>query len=81
MRNISNNEWKNEWKDMPEFVQEKKQPYKILTVRFANENDYDDFQKLIGQQLTPKTKSIWHPKLEPTDYSKLKYTDGAANES
>ena len=38
-------DWKQEWKDMPEFIQDKKEPY----------------AKIIGQKLTKKTKSIWHP--------------------
>ena len=50
-----------DWVGMPEFVQEKKEPYKTLIVRFETEQDYNDFAKLIEQKLTPKTKSIWHP--------------------
>jgi len=50
-----------EWVGMPEFVQNKKEPYKTLIVRFETEKDYNDFAKLIEQKLTPKTKSIWHP--------------------
>lgn len=51
----------SEWGGMPEFVQEKKEPYKTLIVRFDSEQDYIDFQQKIGQKLTAKTKSIWHP--------------------
>ena len=50
-----------DWVGMPEFVQEKKEPYKTLIVRFETEQDYNDFAKLIEQKLTPKTKRIWHP--------------------
>lgn len=49
------------WQGMPEFIQNKKEPYKTLIVRFDSESDYTDFQNLIGQKLTVKTKSIWHP--------------------
>ena len=49
------------WEGMPEFVQEKKEPYKTLVVRFESEQDYLDFQKRIDQKITNKTKSIWHP--------------------
>lgn len=51
----------NFWVDMPEFVQDKQEPYKKLIIRFDCEADYLDFEKKIGQKLTPKTKSIWHP--------------------
>mgnify|MGYP003351411286 CR=1 FL=1 len=50
-----------EWVGMPEFVQEKKDPFKELIVRFETEQDYQDFQKVIEQRLTFKTKSIWFP--------------------
>jgi len=50
-----------EWVGMPEFVQKKKEPYKKLIVRFETEQEYKDFSDLIGQKLTTKTKSIWHP--------------------
>ena len=50
-----------EWKDMPEFVQEKQEPYQQIIVRFRSKEDVEDFAKLIGQPLTPKSKSIWHP--------------------
>ncbi len=53
----------NEWEGMPEFIQEKKEAYSKIIVRFENEDDLQEFAKMIGQKLTNKTKSIWHPKL------------------
>jgi len=55
------NEWQNEWKNMPEFVQEKKKAYSQIIFRFNNEKDLQNFAKLIGQKLTNKTKSAWFP--------------------
>ena len=49
------------WFDMPEFVQEKKEPYAKIVFRFENEADLQEFAELIGQKLTCKTKSSWHP--------------------
>lgn len=54
-------EEENEWSGMPEFVQEKKEPYSKIIFRFENENDLKEFSKLIGQKLTKKTKSAWFP--------------------
>lgn len=54
-------EWKKEWIDMPEFVQEKQEPYLKLIVRFETEEDMIEFSNIIGQKITKKTKSIWHP--------------------
>lgn len=52
-----------EWKDMPEFVQDKQEPYQQIIVRFRCKEDVEEFAQMIGQPLTPKTKSIWHPRL------------------
>ncbi|MDH3325875.1 MAG: hypothetical protein OEM38_04055 [Gammaproteobacteria bacterium] len=49
------------WDGMPEFVQEKKEPYSKIIFRFENEDDLQEFAELIGQKLTSKTKSSWHP--------------------
>lgn len=46
---------------MPEFVQEKQEEFSKIIVRFETEADLQDFARIIGQALTPKTKSIWHP--------------------
>ena len=50
-----------EWCGMPEFIQEKKEPYSKIIVRFDNEEALQNFANLIGQKLNKKTKSIWHP--------------------
>ena len=56
-------DWEDEWQDMPEFIQEQQDPYSMINVRFANEEDLQEFAKLIGQPLTRRTQSIWHPRL------------------
>lgn len=72
---INTFDWKNEWKNMPEFVQNKKEAYSKIIVRFNNEEDLQEFSKLIGQPLTNKTKSIWHPMLVRGYFSDLEYVD------
>lgn len=49
------------WDGMPAFTQDKQEPYAKMTVRFNSEQDLQEFASLIGQKLTKKTKSIWHP--------------------
>jgi hypothetical protein len=51
----------DEWKNMPEFVQQKQEPYSKLIIRFETQQDLEEFSKLINQKLTKKTKSIWFP--------------------
>ena len=54
-------EWQREWQNMPEFVQDKKEVYATLVVRFRCQEDLEDFAKKLGQSVNQKTKSIWHP--------------------
>lgn len=68
-------DWRKEWKGMPEFVQEKQAPYAMIKVRFASQEALEEFSKLIGQKLTPKTKSIWHPQLVRGVHSAKRYVD------
>lgn len=63
------------WKEMPEFEQESKSTYKTIYVHFRNEEDYKEFQKLIDQHLTSKTKSIWYPELDRTENSLLRWIE------
>jgi hypothetical protein len=66
-------EWKKHWVGMPEFVQEDNPAYKKLIVSFRNKEDYEEFAKLIGQPLTEKTKTIWHPRLDREANSLLRW--------
>jgi hypothetical protein len=59
-------DWEAEWQGMPEFVQEKEEPYSMIRIRFETKEDLEDFAKIIGQKVTQKTQSMWHPK-KPKD--------------
>lgn len=56
--------WETEWLEMPEFVQEKQEPYAKVNIRFRNEEDLKKFSELIGQKMTKKTKSLWFPEIK-----------------
>lgn len=64
-----------EWKGMPECNQEDKTAFKSLTVNFATQGGVDAFAELIGQAITKKTRSIWHPKAEIERYADKRYKD------
>ena len=57
-------EWKKHWRGMPEFSQEDLEPWKTLKVHFNNRSDLQEFSRLVGQNLTDRTQSIWHPEAE-----------------
>lgn len=67
--------WKDEWKGMPEFIQEDLQPFQSVIVHFESRKDMDDFSKLVEQKLTYKTKSIWFPKAEIGVVKDIRWVD------
>jgi hypothetical protein len=75
MEDNNKHDWKGEWIDMPEFIQNKQKPYAQINFRFSNEEDLQEFAKLIGQKLTNKTKSAWHPQLIRGLNSNKRYID------
>lgn len=64
-----------EWDNMPEFIQEKKEPFSKIVIRFETEKDLNDFAQLINQKLTPKTKSIWFPYKSHWNEKTLRWID------
>lgn len=68
-------EWMKHWTGMPEYKQEDNPTYKTLYVHFRNKEDYEEFAKLIGQPLTDKTKSTWHPRLDRTENALMRWIE------
>lgn len=64
-----------EWTGMPEFHQEDLSAWKSLKVNFRSPLDLQEFAKLIGQNLTEHTRSIWYPKADRIDMSSQSYQD------
>lgn len=52
---------KKHWTGMPKFEQPGILPIKTLKVNFLTKEDMLKFSKLIGQEITAKTPSIWYP--------------------
>jgi hypothetical protein len=73
--NASGAEWEKHWKGMPEFEQEDNKTYKTIYVHFRNEDDYKEFAKMIKQNLSEKTKSIWYPALDREANSLLRWVE------
>lgn len=63
-------DYAEEWQGMPEFSQDAQKPFHELTVRFTTEADYKKFARLVKQNLSDKTKSIWYPKLDQDQYAR-----------
>lgn len=50
------------WAGMPECDQPAAEPFRTLRVHFNEQAAVDAFAKLIGQNVTDKTKYVWYPK-------------------
>lgn len=55
------NDWRDHWVGMPEFVQEKKEPFAKIIIRVDSEEGLEALSKALGQPLTTRTKSAWFP--------------------
>jgi hypothetical protein len=69
----ANTKPKDEWNGMPEFEQEDKTAARRLIVNFKTESDFQEFAKLIEQDFTDKTKSIWFPAAEKESFINKSY--------
>lgn len=67
--------FRDEWRNMPEYVQEDLTPYRVINVRFRNQEDVDAFEKLMAQKITEKQKTLWFPYAEPRRASLFRYVD------
>jgi len=62
-----------EWIDMPEYNQEDKNSFRHIVVHFESEVHVNQFFKLIKQDFTDKTKTVWIPKQKNMDSKKKSY--------
>lgn len=70
-------EWRKEWKQMPEFVYEDQEPYAKIVFKF-NKDDIEKARVVFDQNISERTKSIWYPKLIAGSHSKLRVVGGNA---
>ena len=68
-------DWRREWVGMPEFHQDDLTPHRVIYVRFRNDEDVQEFAKLMQQRITPKQKTIWFPFAEPRRTQHLRWVD------
>jgi hypothetical protein len=54
-------DWRVHWRGMPAFSNDHAPPYRKINVLFDSEEAVQEFAKLIGQPVTPRTKSFWFP--------------------
>lgn len=67
--------WRDEWKGMPEFEMVDNAPSQSIIVNFQTKEDREEFSKLIDQKLTYKTKSVWYPKKQDLPPKYFKYVN------
>lgn len=68
-----------EWEGMPEF-DNPDTCFRKIVMNFASEEDAQSFARLLGQEITEKTRSLWHPAKTPSDVGVLRYADAEAGD-
>jgi len=69
------------WKNMPDFKIKPSTVYCAISFEFESQDDVQTFANTIGQTIHPGTKSIWHPKLNIGDFSKVRYVSNREPEN
>ena len=64
-----------EWRGMPQFDQPSAFPPRTIIVHFDSAEGVADFEKRMNQNITSKTKYIYHPKRARRDLISLGYVD------
>lgn len=54
-------DWQAHWREMPSFNQRDLTPFQTVHVHFRSPEDRQAFSEMLGQRLTPTTRSIWWP--------------------
>jgi hypothetical protein len=67
--------WEKEWEGMPEFTQNDLTSFRKIIVHFRNQEDVEEFAKLLNQRITKKQPSIWYPKREIRHHFNKRYID------
>lgn len=70
---IEGDERVTEWRGMPGFNQPFNGAIRQIIVSFDKEEDIEEFAKLVNQNITKKTKSIWFPNREKNNVVDLFY--------
>jgi hypothetical protein len=68
-------DWEKEWVGMPSFRMQLPEPCQKINILFARWEDVEAFGKLIGQPVTPRTKSFWYPAQPKKSRKDLMYHD------
>lgn len=65
--------WKKEWQGMPEFIQEDLAPKYSVIVHFESMKDMQSFAKLVEQNISGKTQSLWYPEAKIGTFADKRY--------
>ena len=64
-----------EWRGMPEFNQPDNAAFRQIIISFDDQAGIDQFEALLGANITAKTKSLWFPHRDKNNVVDLFYFD------
>lgn len=62
-----------EWQGMPKLEQEDQSAFQSVVIHFKTQQAVNKFAKLLGQQITPKTKYLWFPRVTKNKLADKRY--------
>jgi len=62
-------DWRDHWKDMPEFEQKSEKTIATVSIHFETAEGMELFGELIGRRITHDTKGIFFPVKERKTYT------------
>ncbi len=71
---VNPDHWTEHWKGMPEFKQDDNGPWKTIKMHFRNEEDFNEFSKLTGNNLSKENKKCMVSEIR--NQLKMRYYDG-----
>ena len=72
---LPEDEKETEWRGMPDFNQPENGAVRQIIVSFYKSEDVEVFAKLLNQNITKKTKSIWFPARDKNNVADLFYVN------
>ena len=79
LKPTADDKWRKLWTGMPEYIQEDYEPYHKIDMRFYDEDGYKAFAKIVQQNLSENTNSIWYPKLDRDANAKKRWVESNGN--
>jgi hypothetical protein len=75
-----NENWQDDWKGMPEYIQKEQEPFHTIHVHFNDAEAIANFGEAVKQKVGQSTKFMWFPEIKLRRVAHLRYVSEGQNE-